>query len=522
MDVGIEGVQEPCLLESRGQLGQYVALSYCWGDPLVHNVLKTTSDTFEKHKKCIEFSSLPKTLQDAVTITRRLGLKYLWIDALCIIQGDADDWVRESSQMCNVYSNAHLTITGANSSGTSAGIFNSQTFGSSTKELRYKGTTVYVRNELARTHDVYSILMRNDDPDTFEPINRRAWTLQEALLSNRVLHYRSSELVWECNEMRRCECGYGSAAISPSDEASNRIIRQPDIFGPMSLPKMHQKWAEVVQLFTERQLGYDEDKLPALSGLAKKFAETLKVVESSGQNGMYLAGIWCSNLARSLLWSVEDDLYRNTRDEEMVYRRPKAWRAPSWSWASVEGPVNIEPLDDGFESCVEIVEELTEPSTTDPYGQVKDGKLVVKGRVVHELSIEVADAKFGDSYSGFTQGKKYLVRHGDILRAFICDDGSMDLNFSGSISCLLVGIDGLPGALLGKEEHFLVLMRKFPELPNAMGDFRGSVFERIGVSLRGSKDSNHRSQRMGVGRPSGTSGGGGLFEMAEEETILIV
>ncbi|KAK0117211.1 hypothetical protein ONS96_013045 [Cadophora gregata f. sp. sojae] len=91
LDVGVAGTRDPFLVESRGQSGEYVALSYCWGDPRFHNVLKTTADTYEKHLERIAFNAMPRTLQDAVTITRRLGLKFLWIDALCIIQGDLDD-----------------------------------------------------------------------------------------------------------------------------------------------------------------------------------------------------------------------------------------------------------------------------------------------------------------------------------------------------------------------------------------------------------------------------------------------
>lgn len=77
IDVGEEGEREPFLIESNGQTGQYVALSYCWGNPKFNDVFKTTTQNYDKHKRCIEFESLPRTLQDAITITRGLGLKYL-------------------------------------------------------------------------------------------------------------------------------------------------------------------------------------------------------------------------------------------------------------------------------------------------------------------------------------------------------------------------------------------------------------------------------------------------------------
>jgi Heterokaryon incompatibility protein (HET) len=516
INVGKGGGQDPFLFESNGQLGQYVALSYCWGDPRIHNVLKTTSETFENHKRCIEFASLPKTLQDAVTITRWLGLKYLWIDALCIIQGDGDDWARESGKMCDIYSNAHLTIAGDNSSGNSKGIFNKQAFGTPPKQIPYKdGTVVYVRKELAREHNDFVTLVRM--PDNPEPLNCRAWALQEALLSNRILHYTSNELVWECNEWRYCECGHGSAAIGPDDEQSNRSMRKPDVFGTLSRDQIYEKWDGIIYLLTERQLSNDEDKLPALSGLTNQFATMFELVSASGQSDQYLTGLWRSNLTKSLLWTTEDDRYRVSRDKEIVYRRPKSWRAPSWSWASVEGPVTISRLL-RFNDCIEIVEASTVPGTPDPYGQVKSGRLVVKGRVVHGLTIEVYEARIGDVYGGFTQGKKYTVRHGDRLRSFISDDsgtdGSSGLDHNNAkVTCLLLGTAEFGGM---REDFFLVLWRKVTP-SKAIGEVGVGVFERVGASFR---------ESVGIGNnDSGASSGdgrGSLFEAAGEEIITIV
>lgn len=288
-------------------------------------MLKTTTQNYEKHKECIELVSMPMTLRDAVTITRRLGLQYLWIDALCIIQGDADDWARESSKMCDVYSNSHLTIAGDNSPGNSSGILNNQAFGTPPKQVKYKeGTVVYIRSQLGREHDNFSNIGRGPNP---EPINTRGWCLQEAMLSNRLLRYTSKELFWECNEWRHCECGHSSEAIDPDDEATNRSVRKPEIFGTLSLQELRQKWNEIVMSFTERQLGHDEDKFPALSGLSNQFSKVYSL--ATEEKDVYLAGHWRSNFVISLLWNVEDDRSRDTRDKEIEFRRPKMWRAPS-------------------------------------------------------------------------------------------------------------------------------------------------------------------------------------------------
>ncbi|KAH9225021.1 heterokaryon incompatibility protein-domain-containing protein [Leptodontidium sp. 2 PMI_412] len=504
IDVGVAGTRDPFLVESQGQSGKYVALSYCWGDPRFHNVLKTTADTYKKHLERIDFSAMPRTLQDAVTITRRLAIQYLWIDALCIIQGDADDWARESSKMCDVYSNAHLTIAGDNSPGNSHGILNKQSFGVPPKEVKYKDSTVYIRKQLGREHDNFSMIGRGPVP---EPINCRGWCLQEAVLSNRLLRYTSKELFWECNEWRNCECGHSSEPIEEDDEASSRSVRKPEIFGTLSPPELRQSWNDIIMKFTERQLGYDEDKLPALSGLANQFAKVQGL--ATEEKDEYLAGHWRSNLAISLLWNVEDDRSRDMRDKEIVYRRPKVWRAPSWSWAAVEGPVTYIPLRH-FRSCLEIMQVTTVPSTLDPYGKIEEdsGKLVVRGRVVHGFSVKVEEMQEGGTYEGYIAGKRYALWRGEHTRTILPDDGVNEMNIagveklSGKVTCLLVGVVELPGA--GREDFFLVLKK-------GAGDL--NMYVRIGVSLR--RYLHHRANE------SNDDSVDGLFRSAVEEEITI-
>jgi len=515
IDVGIEGKQDPFLVESQALRGQYVALSYCWGDPKVHPVLKTTPETYQKHKQCIEFAYLPKTLQDSITITRRLGLQYLWIDALCIIQGDADDWARESSRMCEVYSNAYLTIAGSNAAGNAEGILNKQAYGTPPEEISYKdGMTIYVRKHLARMHDNYAEMSRGAAKP--EPINCRAWTLQEGFLSNRVLRYTSNELVWECNEWRQCECGVSSAPIGPDDEASSRSIRKPDIVETLSLDDIYQKWVDVISFASERQLGYDEDRLSSLSGLAKQFVAAFEQV--GNPNEQYLAGLWRSNLAKSLLWSIEDDENRVGRYDVIEVRRPKAWRAPSWSWVSVEGPIRI-PQVSGFRSAIEVLEASTEPNTLDPYGQVASGKIIARGRVVHGLSITLEETTKGDQDHAYVHGERYAVHHGDKVKHIICDESGEKLSSAGeTFSALLVGT--ISGRLASREDVFLVL--------RSVAKVEGEIasFERVAMSL-----SVATQLPLGMGFLAGkefseklfsTDSNNSMFsEVVEEEIILV-
>jgi hypothetical protein len=104
--IGSEHV-DPVLHVSGTDQAQYVALSHCWGSS---QLLTTTTATLEKRKQGIPMKSLPKTFQEAIITTRRLGLEYIWIDSLCIIQDSAEDWARESANMAAVYSGATVVI----------------------------------------------------------------------------------------------------------------------------------------------------------------------------------------------------------------------------------------------------------------------------------------------------------------------------------------------------------------------------------------------------------------------------
>ncbi|OCL14193.1 HET-domain-containing protein [Glonium stellatum] len=368
--------QQPFLFEPSGASGRYVALSYCWGKNA--NTVTTTSETFQAHKQCIEMDSLPKTIQDAITITRSLRIPYIWIDALCIIQGDPSDWAREAGKMCHVYSSAVLTISASNASSSNEGIFGPQRFGAPPRPLSYCGNTVYVCQNVAREHNRFEVQMRMREP---MPLNRRAWTLQEGVLSNRIVHYTSSELVWECNDRFLCECGFANMKIEMGDEISNRSIRQPELAREMKIDRKiaYQKWRDLVMVFMERQISVDDDRLAAFSGLARQFRRLLRAASGGAGSDQYIAGLWAGDLAHGMLWSVEDDWFRQSRDLEIEYRRPKSWRAPSWSWAAFEGPVEYAPLT-RLESMIDVVEAEALPRTMyDEMGQVTSARLILNG-----------------------------------------------------------------------------------------------------------------------------------------------
>lgn len=363
---------------------------------------------YEDFKRAIKFSEMPKTIQDAVTITRRLGIQYLWVDALCIVQHDPEEWLIESGKMCEVYSNAILTISATQASGSSMGIFNRQRFGIQTTSLGSlsDGRAVYVRPNLGKHHNDcdWGLLSRIPAiPDSLrtEPLAARAWCMQESVLSNRILHYTSDELMWECNETQRCECGFGSGTADPN-ENPNILLRRPDVV----LGNEHNMnffwrnmWSNYIHIFSRRGITDGRDKLPALSGLAKKFSDALAC--RMGREPTYLAGLWGEELLmRCLCWYVSPSPLGWFSDDTKINgvyrpRRPDVWRAPSWSFMSLDAP--ISPLDAFvFESAVEVREASTEPlnRSADPFGQVVSGKIVLYGQLIRDLGCDYTGTNF--------------------------------------------------------------------------------------------------------------------------------
>jgi hypothetical protein len=175
----------------------YVALSYCWGNLSEEEKGKicTTGENFRSRQKGFSINDLPRTFQDAIKVTRELGRQYLWIDSLCILQGDAKDWEHEAKRMEDVFSSAYCVI--AASSATSSG----EGF------LKRNFSSRYVQTTDASGRRIYVCA----DMDDFEndvnisTLNTRGWVLQERALSRRTVHFTTKHMYWECGEGVCCE-----------------------------------------------------------------------------------------------------------------------------------------------------------------------------------------------------------------------------------------------------------------------------------------------------------------------------
>lgn len=185
---------------------RYACLSHCWGD---QKFIQTTSLNLEGHRKCIPWADIPRTFQDALDLTWRLGLTYLWIDSLCILQNDMTDWRHEAGKMASVYSQSYITFAATDSSNPNGGLFSEPC---STELAKH----ILVRNGDHPAYDLYlnrvpGRVLRNADKRT---LLQRAWVFREHFMSPRVVHFGGSELWWESRTVSVCECGTQTRNLS--------------------------------------------------------------------------------------------------------------------------------------------------------------------------------------------------------------------------------------------------------------------------------------------------------------------
>lgn len=338
------------VVPDEGAAGRYATLSYCWGRS---NHFVLTADTLEELQNGFHLSQLPQTLQDAVRVTREIGLQYLWIDALCIFQGqDAEainDWNMEVAKMDNVYRNAYVNISAAAAQNAAGGLFRGShcdlPFISSWSSSEPREVALWAR-----------ATWRNDTPGfKSEPINSRAWTLQENILSSRVLFYTSFGLLWKCNremiwvysgESRACDSARRTRAGTTPARAENHRFMMDTSRYIISMARdgnlSARSWERILELYTTRNLTNPHDKLPALAAIAQKHSE------STGAE--YLAGLWKPTFCQDLLWRHHPGLPLIGVSDAGNPMQNNEYRAPSWSWSAVDGVILSEWTGSTLES----------------------------------------------------------------------------------------------------------------------------------------------------------------------------
>jgi hypothetical protein len=362
IDVGTD-INSPSVkvhVSTPDQHGEYVCLSYCWGGS---QAVTATRKTIQAIQNSIPLNSLGQTIQDAIETTRSLGFRYLWVDALCIIQDDDQDKIVEINKMASIYKNAVVTIAAAVSASSYEGFLRRD------RTLRRKRCDFRFAMPDGAIGNIALAPERRYVPT--HPIDRRAWTFQEFILSSRILMYSDFELLWDCETqqhqpLRKSVMSY-SFSQSPRwfPQMLKRIIREGS-------SGTHPQWADIVSNYATRAMTDPEDRLNALAGVAHEFAQLLE--------DDYIFGMWRKKIIHHLGWQSLDP---NSR------RSP---RAPSWSWACLDGGVD-------FFHYSTVAKLSAKTPDEDPRKLVLVCKVIpaheVRGsqynKVFNDLSIEEAD-----------------------------------------------------------------------------------------------------------------------------------
>ncbi|KAH0559419.1 hypothetical protein GP486_004066 [Trichoglossum hirsutum] len=409
---------------SEGRPLKYVALSYCWGKPEIVAPSMTKSTNLTDRLAGFPEAGLPRTLQDAIHVIRRLDIRYIWIDALCIIQDNINDWEKEAKTMGSIYENAYFTIAATAAKGSSEGFL---TRPSCCKlEIPF---TVTEQDKVVQGGTFYLGYPWHSPTDTLISTSkwrRRGWVFQEQILSTRILYFTNDILYFECLSTQKVEddvYGLPPALVTPwfrDAKIQKRRLRS----GPTGVDA-YPYWYSVVEEYAEREFSFPEDKLPAISGLAQKMARTI--------DDRYLAGLWKGDLHRGLLWRPRIKMHMT---------RPPQPGAPSWSWAALDGEIEWDRVSFLRACSIEILNAEITPFGPDPMGRVTGGQLVLSGKFlpVGKVLRHPRRVRAGD-YTDSDHGEAH------------CDlyDLDFDISSEGSIQALMV-VDG-EGLLLEPADH---------------------------------------------------------------------
>ena len=312
IDVGpLDGSIDPRLVETQNNSsGFYASLSHCWG-PIHKRPLMTTRVTLQDRMAGITWGDIPKTYQDAIIAIRQIGLRFIWIDSLCIIQDDHDDWLRESKKMGLVYENACLTIAASHASDSSQGCFFERS-----KQQNQAIELPYINPTGQRAGSMFAVAMQNNYAEIspeFGPLAVRAWATQEWLLSRRMIFYTKGSLVWSC-----------------------KFITQRETGGSFHSTARNPKWKFIVEKYSARLLTNATDRLIALDGLRREMQKKTR--------DTYCYGLWKIGLPDQLLWYCVEPAQRSF----------SALDIPTWSWASTMHGIRFLNIKKAKNICKDI------------------------------------------------------------------------------------------------------------------------------------------------------------------------
>jgi hypothetical protein len=349
-------------LRDRSQLqcNRYLTLSHCWG-PIGTQKLQLTTDSLEFFRNGFAVSTLKPAFRDMATLTWKLGLRLMWIDCMCIIQNDVQDWKKESASMGKVYANSWLNVSANSRGDDSAGLF---------ADRNRSRLQDFIQIRPKESSEAIKFILTGEDTWWEEvenaPVNERAWVLQERILAPRIVHMSTTMALWECTEYQASEV-FPDDGI-PNQHSANNYGQLKRLYRGSPSDDPHDvriDWNVLLSKYSMCGLTFETDRLIALSGIASEVHKRAKCD--------YVAGLWSTQLPLDLLWRRRFTP-RGPRSEIYV--------APSWSWASSGGLVWLPDLDYDYRIHATILGyETTLANPADKYGQLTGGNIKLRAPV---------------------------------------------------------------------------------------------------------------------------------------------
>ncbi|KAH7140161.1 heterokaryon incompatibility protein-domain-containing protein [Dactylonectria estremocensis] len=303
---------------------KYVALSYSWGTKVLteQEILQmehgqTTHGNIKSRHGSFPLSDLPSTLRDAISFCRLVGLSYVWVDSICIIQdaNDRSDFEREAPKMHQYYGNAYFTLAVCSN---------------------FKATDALLASRTAFSHPIRASSLGGlwvSTPDrsmaemlSHSPLSKRAWTLQEESLSPRILYWTPQRMYWSCAQVQHIESTVQERPVSSFNLSSGPAFSpRPQAFllacNRGTSEARHAEWLSLIESYTLRDMSNPTDRFPALASLASKYKDNANKEEE------YIAGLWKTSFVQDLSWTVKVPVFTTPEFGANV--------PPSWTWASL-------------------------------------------------------------------------------------------------------------------------------------------------------------------------------------------
>lgn len=319
------------LRETAGQRGSYTILSHRWMDETHRS--KTRTDNIEERRDGRGWGSYPQTFYDAIALTHKIGVRYIWIDSLCIIQeGDQEeDKNREIERMAEYYQNALVTFSFIQKEYT-RDILDARATSPfrSVLKLPYKDRNsqhrgwFYLYNPRERSLPIFTSRIYGGE------LFRRGWIFQEWFLSRRIIYCTPDQLFFECQ------------TDLPMNERRQRMMidAQKNIAASVKKDLRHSadldSWYHIVEMYSKTLLSeLKKDHLRAIVGVAAEMQDILARISTLPEalSGLYVSGLWFVDIHYGLLWQVRPSV-----------TVPCECEAPSWTWLSRIGKVRRDEI----------------------------------------------------------------------------------------------------------------------------------------------------------------------------------